>query len=110
MLMRSHRMACLSFVLMLACVYPESVFAASTGSLPWNSPMQTIVNFFTGPFVRYALAAIIVLLGIGFAFDEDRMHKWLGRGTRAVVGGVIAATVLSWGLPFIGVGSGALLP
>jgi type IV secretory pathway VirB2 component (pilin) len=111
MLMRSHRMACLSFVLLLACVYPDSVFASTgSGDLPWSSPGQRLVNFISGDFVRWALTAITVMLGLGFMFDEDRMHKWLGRGARYVIGGFAVASVITWALPFFGVGGGALLP
>jgi hypothetical protein len=111
MLMRSHRMACLSFVLMLACVYPDSVFASTgSGDLPWSSPGQRLVNFISGDFVRWSLTAITVMLGLGFMFNEDQMHKWLGRGARYVIGGFAVASVLTWALPFFGVGGGALLP
>lgn len=107
---RLKRLVCSSFVLVLACAHSDSVFASTGGSLPWDSPMSTMVNFITGPFVRYGLAGIIVLLGLGFAFDEERMNKWLGKGARLIVGGFAAATAITWGIPFFGAGYGALLP
>lgn len=107
---RLKRLACSSFVLVLACAHSDSVFAATGGSLPWDTPGTTIVNWVTGPLVRWGSAIVIVLCGLAFAADEERLPKWIGKFLRVIVGIAIAGAALSWGLPFLGITGGALLP
>lgn len=108
---RLKRLACSSFVLVLACAHSESVFAFTTGTgVPWDPALTTTTSWMTGPLVRYALLAISVLLGLAFAFAEEHMNKWLGRGTRLVVGLTFAATCGVWFAAQVGVGQGVLLP
>lgn len=114
---RFKRLACSSFVLVLACAHSDSVFAATSlldalvgGGVPWSGPMNQIATWVAGPFVRYSLTVLLVILAVGFAVAEEHMSKWLGKGTKWLVGGAIAASV-SWGLSLVGVStSGVLLP
>ena len=58
-------------VAVLALAAPA--FAATSGGdpMPWEGPMQRMLDFFTGPFVRIAAVIAIVLLGVGMAFSEN---------------------------------------
>ena len=109
--MRLARVAMAGCALVLASAITTSASAFSTGSgVPWDAPLTTTTSWMTGPLVRYALLAISVLLGLAFAFAEEHMNKWLGRGTRLVVGLTFAATCGVWFAAQVGIGSGALLP
>ena len=81
--------------------------AADSGGdpMPWEGPMDRMLAFFTGPFVRIAAIVAIILLGLGMAFAEN------GTGTRKLVtaffGLTLAFGAATWGLSFFGFAGGA---
>lgn len=97
-----------AFVAVLLTAGPA--FAADSGGdpMPWEGPMDRMLNFFTGPFVRIAAIIAIVLLGIGMAFSEN------GTGMRKMVtaffGLALAFGAATWGLSFFGFSGGAAVP
>ncbi len=100
------RVAAVATVLLTA----GPAFAADSGGdpMPWEGPMDRMLNFFTGPFVRIAAIIAIVLLGIGMAFSEN------GTGMRKMVtaffGLALAFGAATWGLSFFGFSGGAAVP
>jgi type IV secretion system protein TrbC len=101
---RSVRIALITCALLVMGVHP--VFATSTG-MPWESPLNQLLDSLTGPVSRVLGAAAIIGLGIGIAFSEGggmmRKALWV------VMGLAIAFSALSWGLSFMGFGGGVLV-
>ena len=77
--------------LVLGLVFVPDLWAGGTGTtMPWNTPMQTLLNNMTGPTAR-------MLVGIATAFSG---YKWMFQSheqgannlARVTVGGAIALT------------------
>lgn len=78
-------------LLALSFVFAPELWAGGTGaSMPWNTPMQTLLNNMTGPTAR-------MLVGIATAYAG---YKWMfvsheqgaNNVSRVAVGGAIALT------------------
>jgi len=78
-------------VLVVGLVFAPDLWAGGTGTtMPWNTPMQTLLNNMTGPTAR-------ILVGIATAFSG---YKWMFQSheqgannlARVTVGGAIALT------------------
>jgi type IV secretory pathway VirB2 component (pilin) len=84
----------------------NAAFASSTG-MPWESPLNQLLDSLTGPVSRVMGAAAIIGLGIGIAFSDGggmmRKALWV------VMGLAIAFNALTWGLSFMGFGGGLLV-
>ncbi len=78
-------------------------FATSTG-MPWEGPLNQLLDSLTGPVSRVIGAVSIIGLGIGLAFSEGgslaRKALWV------VLGLAIAFNATTWGLSFVGFGGG----
>jgi len=82
------------------------VFAASTG-MPWEGPLDQLLNSLTGPVSRVIGAVAIISLGLGLAFSEG--GSMLRKALWVVLGLAIAYNAVSWGLGFMGFGGGLLV-
>ena len=88
------------------CVASPALAATSGGTpMPWEGPMEQLLAFFTGPFVRIAAVISIVLLGIGMAFSEN--GTGMRKLTTAFFGLSLAFGAVTWGLSFFGFSGGA---
>jgi type IV secretory pathway VirB2 component (pilin) len=80
---------------------------ASGSGMPWEGPLQQILDSITGPVARAAGVIAIVIAGMGIMFGEG------GGGVRklAMVGMGIAImfSAISWGLTLFGFAGGALI-
>lgn len=80
---------------------------ASGSGMPWEGPLQQVLDSITGPVARAAAVIAIVIAGMGIMFGEG------GGGVRklAFVGMGIALmfAAVSWGLSFFGFAGGALI-
>ncbi len=89
--------------LVAAAIVPESVYAASAG-MPWETPLNQLLNSLTGPVARVLGAMAIIGAGIAIAFSDG------GGGIRKVLWVVLGLSItfaaVSWGLPFLGFGGG----
>ncbi len=78
-------------------------FASSSG-MPWETPLNSLLDSLTGPVSRVLGAVAIIGLGLGVAFSEGggmmRKALWV------VMGLAIAFNAVSWGLTFMGFGGG----
>ena len=83
---------------------PEIAHAAGTG-MPWEGPLQQIVNSITGPVAQALGAFAILAAGIGMAMSEggSSMKKFL----MVMFGLSIAFAATSFFLPLFGFGGGA---
>ena len=80
-------------------------YAAGSG-LPWEDPIQKIIDSLTGVVARSVLTGAVVLLGFGFAFSEGFFMK---RILGVVLGGAIALSAASIILDLFGVAQGAVI-
>lgn len=91
-------------VVLLALAAPA--YAAGSG-MPWEGPLEQIVDSITGPIARAAAVIAIVIAGIAIAFSEG------GSGVRklAFVGFGIAVmfAAVSFFLDFFGFAGGAVI-
>jgi type IV secretory pathway VirB2 component (pilin) len=78
-------------IMVVGLVFVPDLWAGGTGTtMPWNTPMQTLLNNMTGPTAR-------ILVGIATAFSG---YKWMFQSheqgannlARVTVGGAIALT------------------
>lgn len=82
------------------------VFAASAG-MPWEGPLSSLLDSFTGPVAKVLGAVAIIVLGIGIAFSEG--GSGMRKGLYVVMGLAIAFNAVSWGIGFLGFGGGLAL-
>lgn len=96
---RVVQMITVSLVVLVAA----NAFAAGSG-MPWEGPMQKILDSFSGPVAKILGVIAIIATGIGLAFGEGGtgMKKLL----QIVFGLSIAFTAASFGLSFFGFGGG----
>jgi type IV secretion system protein VirB2 len=100
---KSARIA--SFALMALC-FAQSAYASGSG-MPWEGPLEQIVDSMTGPVARAAAVIAIVIAGVTIIFSEG------GGGIRklAFVGLGIAVmfAAVSFFLDFFGFAGGAVI-
>jgi type IV secretion system protein VirB2 len=93
-------------VLMATAVLVPEAWAADGGSMPWDGPLQQLIDSITGPVARAIGVASIFIFGGMMALSE-------GGGLRVVLGIVFGLSIMfgavSWGLPFFGFAEGALI-
>jgi len=81
----------------------NTALAASTG-MPWEDPLNQLLDSLTGPVSRVIGAVAIIGFGIGLAFSEG--GSLLRKALWVVLGLAIAFNALTWGLGFMGFGGG----
>ena len=92
--------------LLIHVLVASTAFASSAG-MPWETPLNQLLDSLTGPVSRVIGAVSIIGLGIGIAFSDGggmmRKALWV------VMGLAIAFNAISWGLGFMGFGGGLLV-
>jgi type IV secretory pathway VirB2 component (pilin) len=82
---------------------PAFAFASGSG-MPWEAPMDRILNSITGPWLRFGSVVAIIITGLALAFGE--MGGILKKGVQLVLGLSIACAASGWGLSFFGFAGG----
>jgi len=92
------------FLVLTVIALLPAVSHASGSGLPWEGPLQRILDSISGPVAKVAGVLAIVLTGLGLAFGEGGglMRKALG----IVFGLSIAFSASTFGLSFFGFGGG----
>ena len=104
--MKSHRVLRIAAfgLALLACAAPA--YAAGSG-MPWEGPLEQIVDSITGPVARAAAVIAIVIAGVTIIFSEG------GGGVRKLafvgLGIAIMFAAVSFFLDFFGFAGGALI-
>ncbi len=70
------------------------------GGMPWEGPLQSLVDSLTGPVAKAIGIAAIVCLGIGIAFSEG--GSMLRKSLFVVFGLAVTFSAATWALPFLG--------
>lgn len=90
-------------VLFGTLAFPGAAFAAGT-DMPWEGPIEQIVDSLTGPVAKALGVLAIVALGFAFAFSEG--GSTLRRVLGAVLGISIAFAAAQFGVSFFGFAGG----
>ncbi|WP_135212843.1 TrbC/VirB2 family protein [Vitreimonas flagellata] len=102
--MRKHAWMFAAAVVTMSIAAPA--YAAGSG-MPWEGPLEQVVDSITGPVARAAGVIAIVIAGVTIAFSEGgggvRKLAWAGLGI------AIMFAAVSWGLTFFGFAGGALI-
>lgn len=94
---------------LLAAAMSSPAFAATTGggAMPWEGPLNAVMDSITGPTARIIAILIIVATGLTLAFGD------VGQGFKKLLqilfGLAIAFAAATFFLPLVG-GGGALVP
>jgi type IV secretory pathway VirB2 component (pilin) len=93
-------------IVALAVVVATPAYAGGSG-MPWEGPLEQVVDSITGPVARAAAVIAIIISGIGIIFGEG------GGGIRKLafvgLGVAIMFAAVSFFLDFFGFAGGAVL-
>lgn len=90
----------------LALLWPASAFAAGS-NMPWEQPLQQILDSVQGPVAKIIAVLIIIGTGLGLAFGET--SGGMRRLIQIVFGLSIAFAAASFFLTFFNFSGGALV-
>ena len=105
MRIRSHIATAAAFT--YVSLFMDPAAHASGSSMPWEAPLQSILESIEGPVAKILATIVIILTGLGLAFGESGggMRKLL----QIVFGLSIAFAATSFFLSFFSFGGGATL-
>jgi type IV secretory pathway VirB2 component (pilin) len=101
-----HRRQHATAVIALALLWPASAFAAGS-NMPWEQPLQQILDSVQGPVAKIIAVLIIIGTGLGLAFGET--SGGMRRLIQIVFGLSIAFAAASFFLTFFNFSGGALV-
>ncbi len=105
--MRCHRLTQTSSLALIAIlVSASSAFAAGT-NMPWEQPLQQVLDSVQGPVAKIIAVLIIIVTGLTLAFGETA--GGFRRLIQIVFGISIAFAASSFFLSFFSFGGGALV-
>lgn len=99
----SDRLALTLIVAALTVAAPADALAAGSG-MPWEAPLQQILDSLTGPVARAIAVLAIVFAGLGMAFSEGGGN--MRRVLMLVLGISIAFAASTFFLSFFGFAGG----
>jgi type IV secretory pathway VirB2 component (pilin) len=91
------------FAGVLVFAFTTVTFAAGSG-MPWEGPIQKILDSITGPVAKAIGILAIVATGIGFGIAEE--GNWLKKGLAICFGLSIAFSATTFFLPMFGFSGG----
>ena len=100
------RPAMLAMAVLLLLVITEPALAAGS-NMPWETPLQSILDSITGPVAKIVGVLAITVTGLMWAFGDT--SGVMRRGIQIVFGLSVAFTASSFFLSFFSFGGGALV-
>ncbi|OGT06763.1 MAG: conjugal transfer protein TrbC [Gammaproteobacteria bacterium GWF2_41_13] len=94
-----------SYLFLFFLLLSPAVFATETG-LPWESPLEKILNSLTGPVAKILGVIAIVIAGFGIAFGEA--GSGMRRLFQVILGLSIAFTASTMMVSLFGFSGGAV--
>jgi type IV secretion system protein TrbC len=91
---------------LLAFALPDPALAAGSG-MPWEAPLQSILESIEGPVAKIVAVIIIIVTGLTLAFGDS--SGGFRRLVQIVFGLSIAFAASSFFLSFFSFGGGALI-
>ncbi len=105
---RIHRPSLVLFETVVACVVLTASAAHAAGSgMPWEAPLQRILESVQGPVAKIVAVIIITVTGISLAFGDT--SGGFRKMVQLVFGLSIAFAASSFFLSFFSFGGGALI-
>jgi type IV secretion system protein VirB2 len=80
---------------------------AGGSGMPWEGPLQQVVDSFTGPVAQAGGVIAVTVFGLGVAFSEG--GSGMRRGVSILFGIAIAFAAASFFMGFFGFGGGATI-
>ncbi|MGD0680258.1 MAG: TrbC/VirB2 family protein [Polyangiaceae bacterium] len=107
--MRAHRRVTQLVVVLLLLIISAATARSGGmgGGMPWEGPLNQLLDSLTGPVSRVVGAVAIIGLGVGIAFSEG--GSMMRKALWVVLGLAIAFNAVSWGLGFLGFSGGLLV-
>ena len=96
----------LFFLTALVLVLAQPAWASGS-NMPWETPLQSILDSITGPVAKIAGVIAITITGLMWAFGDT--SGVMRRGIQIVFGLSVAFTASSFFLSFFSFGGGALV-
>ena len=103
---RRHGRQHVTAVIALVLLWPAAAFAAGS-NMPWEQPLQQILDSVQGPVAKIIAVLIIIGTGLGLAFGET--SGGMRRLIQIVFGLSIAFAAASFFLTFFNFSGGALV-
>jgi type IV secretion system protein VirB2 len=104
--MKRIHAVCLSLTLTLLALAARDAFASSAG-MPWEGPLNRLLQSLTGPVAKAVGVFAIIGLGFGIAFSEG--GSGLRKALWVVLGLAIAFSATSFFIGFMGFSGGLLI-
>ena len=103
------RVGLLCLVVATLAAFPDSALAAGGGgtAMPWEGPIESVLNSLTGPVAQALCILAVVALGFGMAFSEG--GGMMRRSMGILFGCSIAVTAVSFATTFFGFAAGAAM-
>lgn len=101
-----RRLSLMAGALILALAMTQPALAAGS-NMPWEAPLQSILESIQGPVARIIAVIIIIVTGLSLAFGET--SGGFRRLIQIVFGLTIAFAATSFFLAFFSFGGGALV-
>jgi type IV secretion system protein VirB2 len=101
-----RRLSLIAAALILALAMTQPALAAGS-NMPWEAPLQSILESIQGPVARIIAVIIIIVTGLSLAFGET--SGGFRRLIQIVFGLTIAFAATSFFLAFFSFGGGALV-
>ncbi len=105
----SRQITCIvivSIAILVVCLLTEPAHAAGSG-MPWEGPLDQILQSIEGPVARIAAVIVIIMTGLALAFGES--SGGLRKLIQIVFGLSIAFAATSFFLAFFSFGGGAVV-
>jgi len=96
-----------STAVLIACLISSGTAHAAGSGMPWEGPLDQILQSIEGPVARIAAVIIIIMTGLALAFGES--SGGLRKLIQIVFGLSIAFAATSFFLAFFSFGGGAVV-
>ena len=103
---RVGRTLAFAFALLVSALYGAPAFAAGS-NMPWEAPLQSILDSIQGPVARIVAVIIIIVTGLTLAFGDS--SGGFRRLVQIVFGLSIAFAASSFFLTFFNFAGGAIV-
>src|SRR5262245_43080400 len=107
MLLIALRSTAVGSLVALACVIVTDAANAAGSGMPWEAPLQRILESIEGPVAKVVAVVIIIVTGLSLAFGD--MGGGLRRLIQVVFGLSIAFVATCFFLSFFAFAGGALI-
>lgn len=105
--MRRQYSALSLFTTFIAAALVAAPAHAAGSGMPWETPLQAVVDSITGPVAQAAAVIAVTVFGLGLAFSESGSS--MRRAISILFGLAIAFAAASFFLDWFGFGGGAVI-